>query len=170
MDDEPASGRSAGRDPLGLIAGGEGLITGTVVCAAVIAYAAGHVSSTGELCLAILGTVLIYWVAHLHATTLGLSVTHGHHPLVALRLALAETWLIAGTSVLPIGVLLVAELAGAQLRTAAWVALLATVVLLTVYSYFAGVRSGLGRSGRILSALVGAGIGLLVALLKLTLH
>jgi len=158
------------RDPLGLISGGEGLITGTVVCAAVIAYAAGSVGSTGELCVAIFGTVFVYWLAHLHAVTVGLSVEHGHHPLVAVRLALARTWLVAGASVLPIAVLLLAELFGAGLRTAAWIALIATIVLLTAYSYLAGVRSGLGLGGRLASAAMGLAIGLLVALLKVLLH
>jgi hypothetical protein len=157
-------------DRLGLISGGEGLITGTVVCAAVIAYTASSVSSTGQLCLAIFGTVFVYWLAHLHATTVGLSVKHGHHPLLALRLAFARTWLVAGASVLPVAVLLLAELFGAELKTAAWEALIATVFLLTGYSYLAGVRSGLGLGGRLASAGVGAAIGLLVVLLKAVLH
>jgi hypothetical protein len=109
-------------------------------------------------------------MAHLHARTLGLSVTHGHHPLSSLRLAVLETWPIAGASVLPIVVLLLAELGGARLRTAAWIALVATIVLLTAYSYLAGVRSGLSTWGRIGSAAVGAGIGIVVALLKVALH
>lgn len=150
--------------------GGEGVLTGTVVCAAVIAYGASHVESTKQLCVAIFGTVLVYWLAHLHARTLGAAVTHGHHPLLALRLALVETWPIAGASVLPIVILLLAEVAGASLRTAAWVALGATIVLLTAYSYLAGVRSGLGVGGRIASAAIGACIGILVALLKVWLH
>lgn len=158
------------RDRLGLITGGEGLITGTVVCAAVIAYAAGSVSSSVQLSLAIFGTVFVYWLAHLHATTVGLSVEHGHHPVVALKMALVRTWLVAGASVLPIAALLLAELAGAGLRAAAWFALITTIVLLTAYSYLAGARSGLGLGGRLASAAVGAGIGLLVALLKVLLH
>ncbi|KRF36597.1 hypothetical protein [Nocardioides sp. Soil805] len=163
--------RPGGRaDPLGLISGGEGLLTGTVVCAAAIAYSAGHVSSTARLCIAIFGTVLVYWLAHLHARTLAFSVTHGHHPLVSLRLAVQETWLLAGASILPILILLVADAAGATLRTAAWTALIATIGLLTAYSYLAGVRSGLGPWGRVASAAVGAGLGVLVALLKVALH
>ncbi len=158
------------RDPWGLISGSEGILTGTVVCAAAIAYGAGHVDSTAELSTVIFGTVLVYWLAHLHALTLGLSVTHGHHPRSALRLAARETWPVAGASVVPILILLVAEIAGASLRTAAWTALIATIGLLTVYSYLAGVHSGLGPWGRIASAAVGAGIGVLVALLKVALH
>ncbi|WP_457207768.1 hypothetical protein, partial [Nocardioides sp. P5_C9_2] len=157
-------------DPFGLISGGEGVLTGTVVCAAAIAYAGGHVDSTGQLSITIFGTVLVYWLAHLHARTLGFSVTHRHHPLSSLRLAVLETWPIAGASVLPILILLVTDLAGASLRTSAWTALIATIGLLTVYSYLAGARSGLGTWGRVASAAVGAGLGILVALLKVALH
>jgi hypothetical protein len=153
-----------------LTGGAEGLITGTVVCAAAIAYGAGHVESTRTLCLVILGTVTVYWLAHLHAETLGSALTHGPHPLLAFRHALAETWLIAGVSALPVGILLVAELFGADLRTAAWVALVATIGLLTVYSYVAGLRGGLDPWGRIASAAGGAVLGILVALLKIALH
>ena len=155
---------------LGLITGGEEVLTGTVVSAAVIAYTAGHVSSTTELSIAIFGTSLVYWLAHLHARALGASVAHRHHPLVALRDAARETWPIAGASIVPILVLLTSELLGATLRTAAWTALIVTIVLLTVYSYLAGVRSGLSTWGRVGSAAAGAGIGILVALLKVALH
>ena len=167
---EPSEGRRLGHDRLGLMGGGEGVFTGTVVCAAAIAYGAGHFESTAELCLAIFGTVFVYWLAHLHAQTLGASVRYGHHPMAALRTALAETWPIAGASVLPIVILLAADVGGAELRTAAWVALIATIVLLTCYSYLAGVRSGLSLWGRVASAAVGAVIGILVALLKVALH
>ena len=168
-DDQQATPRHPA-DPLGLISGGEGVLTGTVVCAAAIAYSAGHVDSTAQLCIAIFGTVLVYWLAHLHARTLGFSVTHGHHPLASLRLAVLETWPIAGASVLPILILLLTDVAGASLRTSAWTALIATIVLLTAYSYLAGVRSGLSTWGRVASAAVGAGLGILVALLKVALH
>jgi hypothetical protein len=130
----------------------------------------GHLDSTAQLSLAILGTVAVYWLAHLHAVTLGSSLTHGHHPLLAFRHALVETAPILGASVVPLLVLLLARLVGAELRTAGWVALVATIGLLTCYSYLAGVRGGLATGGRIASACAGAMIGVLVALLKLALH
>jgi hypothetical protein len=158
------------RDPLGLVRGGEGAITGTVVCAAAIAAVTGHIETTGQLCAAILGTVAVYWVAHLHAVTIGSSLTHRHHPFAALRHAFAETLPIAGASVVPVGVLVLATLFGAELRTAAWMALIASIALLTTYSYLAGVRGGLDTSGRLASAAAGAGVGLLVVALKVALH
>ena len=158
------------RDPLGLVTGGEGAITGTVVCAAAIAYGAGHVHSTAQLCLVIIGTVAVYWLAHLHAITLGSALTHRHHPGAAFRHALAEAWPILGASVIPLLVLLLSRLFGAGLVTSAWIALIATIALLTGYSYLAGARGGLDTGGRIASAAVGAAIGMLVALLKVLLH
>lgn len=158
------------KDPLGLVTGGEGTITGTVVCAAVIAYGAGSTESVWKLCLAILGTVAVYWLAHLHAETIGSSLTHNHHPVAALRHALIETWPILGASVVPVGVLVGSTLLGAELRTAAWLALVVAIALLTGYSYVAGVRGGLDHWGRVASAAAGLGLGLLVVLLKVALH
>ena len=158
------------KDPLGLVAGGEGTITGTVVCAAAIAYSGGHTDSIAELSAIILGTIGVYWIAHLHAVTIGSALTHRHHPLAAFEHALGETWPIAGASVVPLGVLLIATLLGAELRTAAWIALIASIALLTIYSYVAGIRGGLDRWGCVGSAAAGLCLGLLVVLLKVGLH
>jgi len=157
-------------DLLGLRRGGEGAITGTVVCAAAIAYSAGHLESTLRLCLTILGTVGVYWVAHLHAVTIGSALTHRHHPLTAVRHAFVETLPIAGASVVPLAVLLVTTLLGADLRASAWAALIATIVLLAGYSYVAGARGGLERRGSLACAAAGACVGLLVVALKVALH
>jgi hypothetical protein len=161
---------TSGPDLLGLRRGGEGAITGTVVCAAAIAYSVGHVESTAQLSVAILGTVAVYWVAHLHAVTIGSSLTHRHHPLIAVRHALIETLPIAGASIVPLGVLLVTRLFGAGLRTSAWTALIATIALLAIYSYIAGARGGLDRKGSLGCGAAGACVGLLVVALKVALH
>ena len=70
----------------------------------------------------------------------------------------------------PLAILLLGRLAGVDLQTAAWTALIATIGLLTFYSYLAGARGGLGPGGRVASACAGAGLGILVALLKIALH
>lgn len=155
---------------LKLFAGGEGAITGTVVCAAVIAYGAGHAGSTARLSAAIVVTVGVYWLAHLHAVTIGNSLTQGHHPLKAFHHALEETAPVAAASILPLAVLLVTRILGAGLTASAWTALFATIALLAIYSYVAGARGGLDIVGRIASAAAGAGIGIIVALLKAALH
>ena len=161
---------SARPDLLGLRRGGEGAITGTVVCAAAIAYSAGQVESVGRLCVIILGTIAVYWVAHLHAVTIGSGLTHRHHPLAAVRHALAETLPIAGASVFPLGVLLVTKLLGADLSASAWAALITTIALLAIYSFIAGARGGLDTTECLACAAAGAGVGLLVVALKVALH
>lgn len=157
-------------DPLGLERGGEGAITGTVVCAAAIAYGATHLDSIGQLCVAILGTVAVYWVAHLHAVTIGSALTQRHHPIAAGRHALVETFPLLFVSVAPLAVLLVATLLGLEMRDAAWVALSANIGLLALYSYIGARRAGLEVGARIAFALAGAAIGVLVVLLKVALH
>ena len=114
--------------------------------------------------------MVVYWLAHLHAVTIGRAVNHRHHPFAAFEHALAETWPIAGASIVPLAVLLLSALLGADLKTAAWIALIATIGLLTAYSYVAGARGGMGAWGRIGSAVAGLALGLLVVLLKVALH
>lgn len=143
---------------------------GTVVCAAVIAYGVGHADSTAQLTAGIIATVGVYWIAHLHAVTIDNSLTHGHHPFTAIRHALVETAPLAAASILPLAVLLVTRVAGASLSASTWTALVAAIALLAFYSYIASVRAGLDTVGRITSAVVGAGIGALIALMKVALH
>jgi hypothetical protein len=156
--------------PLGLLRGVEGLITGTVVCAAVIAASVGHLESTVQAVTAMVGTVLVYWLAHLHAHAIGGAISEGHHPVLALRHAAAHTWTIAAASLVPVAILLLAEVFGADLSRAAWIALWSSVGLLAFYSYLAGARGGLGWGGRLACSLAGGALGLLVALLKASLH
>jgi hypothetical protein len=156
------------RDPLGMI-NGEGVITGTVVSTAVIAAAAGHLEDT-HLVIAILGTAFIYWLAHLHARTLGDSVKHRTHPVDALKEALAETWPILAAACVPAIILIIVQLVGIKLLTGAWIAVIASTVLLALYSFFAGRRGGLGLGGSLLSAAIGAALGMLIVVLKASLH
>ena len=156
------------RDPLGMI-NGEGIITGTVVSAAVIAAAAGHLEET-RIVLAILGTALIYWLAHLHARTLGDAVKHRTHPVDALKEAFWETWPILAAALVPALILFAGQIFGAELRRAAWIAVIASTVLLAVYSFLAGRRGGLGLKGSLVSGAVGAMLGILVIGLKAGLH
>jgi hypothetical protein len=156
------------RDPLGMI-NGEGIITGTVVSAAAIAAAAGHFEET-RLVLTVFGTAFIYWLAHLHARTLGDAVKHHKHPMSTLRESLAETWPILAAAVVPAVILIVVQLVGGTVNTAAWTAVIACTALLTIYSFVAGRRSGLSTTRSVGSAAVGALLGLLVIALKASLH
>jgi hypothetical protein len=164
----PAQRIERERDPLGMI-NGEGVITGTVVSTAVIAASAGHLGET-RIVIAILGTAFIYWLAHLHARTLGDSVKHRTHPVDALKEALAETWPILAAALMPAVILVVIQLFGVELRIGAWIAVICGTLLLTIYSFFAGRRGGLGLGGSLASAAAGAALGILIIGLKAGLH
>lgn len=170
MPIEPRGGSRQQRAVSQLMSGAEGIITGTVVCAAVIAAGAGHLQSIGQLSAAMIGTIIVYWLAHLHATAIAGAISAGHHPLLALRHAAAHTWTIAAASLVPLVILLIAHLAGSDLSRAARIALEGTIGLLAVYSYVAGRRGGLGLRGSIMCAVAGASLGVLVALMKAALH
>lgn len=157
-------------DRLGLLSGAEGIISGTVVCAAVIAAGAGHTTSIAQLILSIIGTVIVYFLAHVHAHALAGMVKNPEAPRKSVNYAIAHSVPYAVASLLPVAVLLIAALFGAEISTAAVIALAATTVLLAGYSYIAGQRIGLGLTGRLLSAAAGGLIGILIMALKLSLH
>jgi hypothetical protein len=88
----------------------------------------------------------------------------------ALREALAETWPILAAAMLPAVIMLIAKLAGTDIRKAAWIAVIASTALLTAYSFFAGRRGGLGIGGSLVSGAIGATLGILIVVLKASLH
>lgn len=175
MTPSPGDGPKAQLDaatdgPLRIYSGAEAVITGTVVCAAAIAAAAGHLESSGQLALAIIGTVFVYWLAHVHATALSHAINKTNSLGEAVKHSLVENLPLAVVSLVPLGILLVAELFGAEVRTAAYISLGFTIALLTFYGYVAGRRGGLSPGGRFLAASTGTLIGVLIIMLKAGLH
>jgi hypothetical protein len=73
-------------------------------------------------------------------------------------------------SLVPALILLITQVVGVKIRTGAWIAVIASTVLLTIYSFLAGRRGGLGLGGSVLSAAIGALLGILVIGLKAALH
>ena len=141
-------------------------IAGTIVCGAVIAAGSGQGHTIGTLAVAILVSSCVYWIAHIYIDSLAI-VARGQERLPdALRHAAAHTWFLAGVSLIPLAVLLLAAALGAEVRTAATAALLATAGLLATYGAMAGRRGGLGLIGTTTSALGGAGLGLLLIAVK----
>lgn len=144
----------------------ESMITGTVVCAAVIATVGGSGHSTRELGTALLATSLVYWLAHVYAHAIAAAVIDRHHPWHAVRHAFKRTWSILGAGLLLVAVLVLADLVGFDPEGAAWVAMDAAILLLAVYGFHAGRRSGLEMTTSIGCGVAGAALGILVALLK----
>lgn len=154
------------RDPLRLLSGAEGVITGTIVAGSVIAAGTSLTGSHARLSGAIVVSVLVYYLAHTHAEILGASVAERHHPARALRGAMGHSWTIVAVSLVGVGILFGTAALDWSLRDSAELALFVMTALLALYSFLAGRRGGMGLVGSVAAALVGAGLGLVLIVLK----
>ena len=141
-------------------------IYGVIVTAAILT-AAGSQLSTAALTLAVVVTLLVYWVAEEYAELLGEQVADGRLPAGRqVRAELAATWPMVTASFGPLVVAVLARVAGAS-HTAAANAGLAAALLLLVWHAFSAARAARLR-GLPLIALTGAGavLGVVMILLK----
>ena len=140
-------------------------IYGAVVTAAVIA-AAGEQLPTRSLVVAVVVTLLVYWIAEQYAELLGEHTEGGDLPTWAhIRAGLAATWPMVGASYAPLIALVVARLAGASALVAANVGLAAALLLLAYHGWSAGRAANL--QGRPLAAATSVAVMLGVVMIAL---
>jgi hypothetical protein len=141
-------------------------IYGAIVTAAILDTVGGHVS-TVALVVSVVVTLLVYWVAEEYAEVLGEQVEGGQLPSRArIGGALAGTWPMVSASFLPLLALVLADLAGASELTAANVALVAAIILLTVHGWLAGRAAELRGWPLFFATSVAASLGIVMILLK----
>jgi len=141
-------------------------VYGAIVTAAILA-AAGDQLRTAGLAIAVVVTLVVYWVAEGYAELLGAQVeqrkplSHRH-----IRAELAATWPMVGASYGPVVTLLVARLCGAPAPAAADIALGAAIVLLVGHAWSAGRAAGLRGRQLIVTTCGAAALGLAMVVLK----
>jgi hypothetical protein len=141
-------------------------IYGAIITAAIIA-ATGTDLSTVALVIAVVITLLVYWVAEEYAEVLGEQSEDGRLPTWAsIRGMLASTWPMVSASYAPLLGLVLARLAGASALTAANVGLGLAIVLLTVHGWSAGRAARLRGRELLLATSVAAALGIVMILLK----
>jgi hypothetical protein len=141
-------------------------IYGAVVTAAVIAAVQDQIP-TRALVVAVLVTLLVYWIAEEYAELLGEHAERGHLPTWPhIRAGLAASWPMVAASFVPLLVLVASRLAGASTATAANVGLIAAVVLLVYHGWSAGRAAHLAGRALLAATSVAAGLGLVMVLLK----
>lgn len=141
-------------------------IYGAIITAAILAAAGGKLSTPG-LEVAVLVTLVVYWIAEEYAEILAEHVTGGRLPSREyVRAALASTWPMVTASYIPLIVLLVARLAGATASVAANIGLAATIVLLTYHGWSAGRASELHGWRLTGVTSIATALGLVMVLLK----
>lgn len=147
------------------------VLYGAIVAGTALAIAGSHAGSPTGVVLAMLGSLLIYWLSHIYVQAVA---EHVADPLV-------PTWTVVRSSVrheaalplggLPtVGVFTASILLGAETTTATLVGLWFTVGLLGATGYAAGRRAGATGWRLAAESLVAAGFGLVAVGLKIAMH
>ncbi len=141
-------------------------IYGTVVTAAIIDTVGDH-AQTAQLVVAVVVTLMVYWVAEEYARLLGEHTEAGRLPTwTHIRASLIVTWPMVAASYVPLLALVLARLAGASIPQAANAGLVVVLVLLVYHGWSAGRAASLQGRSLFAVTLVAAGIGLVMILLK----
>jgi hypothetical protein len=144
-------------------------IYGLVVSSSVMVAGVGYYTAP-KLAVAVLVTVLVYWLAERYAELLSHSV-HGH-PLTLAQSAhvLREGWPLVQASYAPLATMILCYFFGLAVSTSVLIALLVSTVLLIGLGAAGGRRAGLTRFGVLVSALVAGALGLVLIGFKYLLH
>ena len=141
-------------------------IYGAIITAAILDTASGRMP-TYSLVIAVVVTLLVYWLAEEYSELLGEQVEDGHLPTWArIRETLAATWPMVSASFAPLLAVVLATLAGASALTAANVGLVVAMVLLTIHGWLAGRAAQLQGWKLLVATSLAAGLGLVMILLK----
>jgi hypothetical protein len=144
-------------------------IYGIIVSSAVLLTA--HPRTAAATDLIVLVTLLVYWAAEKYAKIVAERIHEGHRPSWAtVRAQLTSGWEIMSASLIPLVVLLLVRLAGAQLSTAVLVALVCSTLLLCLAGWRMGARGRLSPGERVVSTLVAGAFGMVMIALKILLH
>ncbi|GAA4406982.1 hypothetical protein GCM10023168_22530 [Fodinibacter luteus] len=144
-------------------------IYGVIVSAAVMS--ASHAEKAYQVIIAVLVTLTIYWGAERYARIVAERIHEGHHPSwTTVRHQLTHGWEMVTASTLPLVVLAVMSVFGAELVTAVLAALTCSTVLLCVAGWAVGRDGRLSPRERVVSTVVAGMFGVVFILLKTLLH
>ena len=141
-------------------------ILGTVVGLSAMVAAGAH-GTLGQVEVTVLVTVAIYWAADCYARLLA---AHGSGGPATVRTVLRQEWPMVEAAYTPLVVLLVLALLTGNLRVGIFTALGVGTLLLGGLGFFAARRAGGSRAAAVKWSLVSASLGVLVIVLKLSLH
>ena len=141
-------------------------IYGTIIAAAVLASAGGHLPTTA-LAVAVLFTLIVYWLAEQYAEVLGEQIEHGQLPTwVRLREGLTSTWPMVSAAYVPVLVLVACRIFGVSQTSAANAALTVATILLLAHGWSAGRAADLRGASLLAVTLVSGAFGVLMIILK----
>ena len=144
-------------------------IYGLIVGSGVMAAAQGD--AVVRLAVAVLVTLLIYWVAERYAHVMARRIVLGRGLTRSeLRRELSHGWELVTASYLPLIVLVGTHLLGAGLTGSVLSALVCSTVLLCLSGWRVGRAAQLALSQRLLSTSIAGAFGVVMIALKTLLH
>ena len=144
-------------------------VYGVIVGAAVMA--ASHAESAVAVMVAVLVTLVVYWGAERYSRVVAQRIHAGRPPdRHELRLQLTTGWEMVSASLLPLAVLVVSRLLGAELETAILLALSSSTLLLGLAGWEMGRAGKLTVRERLVSAATAGAFGGALIAQKMLLH
>jgi hypothetical protein len=146
-------------------------IYGTVLADSVLAVESERQTQLRDLIYAELGSVVVYWLAHVYAEFLGSAPSPtrraGLHHLAE---AMAHEWSLVTASFFPLVAVLLAAAAGASVQTAALAGMWTGAAALVLWGELAGRRAGRGVWASLAYGVVAGVFGVALILLRVLLH
>jgi hypothetical protein len=148
-----------------------GLLYGAIVSAAVLATVSAHADGATFVGVATGLVLTVYWLSHVYiATITGQFEGDERHFLARLGAAAAHESSVLKGGLPAIVVYVGAALAGAEIGTAAAIAVYFTVVLLAGVGYLGAHRAGVQGRALLLEVAGAASFGVLIVAAKTLLH
>lgn len=146
-------------------------IYGIIAVGALLAAESARRETFAKNIVAVVITLLLYWLAHSYADLAAERLRTGAQLTVGrlVRTMLDELPLLAGATI-PLATLLICWAAGTRLSVAVIAALWTSAAIVVLIELTAGVRGHLAAKQFIAQALIGALLGSLVIFLKVVLH
>ncbi len=148
-------------------------IYGVILVSGMIVVSGGHGESSWSVFWTVLGTVVVFWAAHVYAGTVarhGLDHVHGLGLRAAFRASLRQSLGLLASALIPSAILLLGATKAIPDPLALWTALWAGVVILAVLGFIAFRRRGAAWPMQIVGALATAAFGVAMILLKAFIH
>lgn len=148
-------------------------VYGVILVAGMIVVSGSEETQAWPLFVTVVSTVAVFWAAHIYAWAVAYSHTtdgEPHHIATALAHAVSRAWGLLLSALVPASLLLLGATEIVPDSVAIWLALWVGVVVLAVLGYHAFSRRDSPWPARILGSLGTAAFGILMILLKTTLH